>query len=251
VQYLLRCAASMPPGDITSQVQTQLQNKIGRHAHTFFATLMLSQVIGEGWDDRPVRRALTKLVDAISGSQTSDGHWGQQSWAPTLGTVMGWVALRGAHGAGFRVEASANKTADHLVRQMQQQLAENQHSWMHQLYKNATGIRVLYAMGLDNEPVAKRAFEDVLTLINTGNTPFTQAGGEEYLSFHLITETMLQKQGRDWARWYPTVRDKLIGVQNRDGSWTGHHCITSRTFCTAASVLVLSAPNRFLPISAQ
>ena len=28
---------------------------------------------------------------------------------------------------------------------------------------------------------------------------------------------------------------KICGVQNSDGSWTGHHCITSRTFCTAAS----------------
>ena len=37
--------------------------------------------------------------------------------------------------------------------------------------------------------------------------------------------------------------------QNQDGSWTGHHCITSRTFCTAAAILVLSSPNRFLPIS--
>jgi hypothetical protein len=40
-------------------------------------------------------------------------------------------------------------------------------------------------------------------------------------------------------------------VQNGDGSWTGHHCITSRTFCTAAAVLVLSAPNRMLPISQE
>ena len=63
------------------------------------------------------------------------------------------------------------------------------------------------------------------------------------------TETMLQKGGGDWAKWYPTVRDKVIGVQNADGSWTGHHCITSRTFCTAAAILVLTSPNRYLPIS--
>lgn len=64
-----------------------------------------------------------------------------------------------------------------------------------------------------------------------------------------ITETMLQKGGNDWATWFPTIRDKIIAVQNADGSWTGHHCITSRTFCTAAAILVLTAPNRYLPIS--
>jgi len=60
---------------------------------------------------------------------------------------------------------------------------------------------------------------------------------------------MLQKGGDDWAAWYPSLRDKIVGVQNSDGSWTGHHCITSRTFCTAAAILVLTAPNRYLPIS--
>ena len=32
----------------------------------------------------------------------------------------------------------------------------------------------------------------------------------------------------------------MVGkVQNEDGSWTGHHCITGRTFCTAAALLVM------------
>lgn len=121
--------------------------------------------------------------------------------------------------------------------------------WMLDLYKNAAGIRVLYAMKKENESVAKQAFQKVLRLVTNDNTSFTQAGGEEFFAFHLITETMLQKGGEDWEKWFPVVRDKLIDVQNQDGSWTGHHCITSRTFCTAAAILVLTAPNRFLPIS--
>ncbi len=102
---------------------------------------------------------------------------------------------------------------------------------------------------MENEAVAKKAFQDVSKLVTQDNTAFSQAGGEEYLAFHPITENMLQKGGNDWAAWYPTVRDKIISVQNADGSWTGHHCITSRTFCTAAAILVLIAPNRYLPFS--
>ena len=74
---------------------------------------------------------------------------------------------------------------------------------MHTLYKNATGIRVLYAMGMDDDPIAKKALEDVKQLVNKDNTAFSQAGGEEYLAFHLITETMLQKEattGRPGSR---------------------------------------------------
>jgi len=37
------------------------------------------------------------------------------------------------------------------------------------------------------------------------------------------------------------MTDNLERIQNRDGSWSGHHCITGRTFCTAAALLVLLA----------
>lgn len=250
--FLMRAVDVMPTDDITSAQQTQLQRKIGRHAHSFFTLLFLSQVLGEGWNPEPVLAALTKLANTITSSQKSTGEWGGQSWAPTLGTVMGWVSLRGAHFAGLKVEASANKTADYLIKSMKKSLKEqNRQNWMHTLYKNATGIRVLYAMGMEKEEIASKAWKDVLRVVTKDNTPFTQAGGEEYLAFHLITETMLQKGGKDWQQWFPTIRDKIMGVQNRDGSWTGKHCITSRTFCTAAACLVLTSPNRYLPISQQ
>jgi hypothetical protein len=247
--YLLKQTETMPSDDITNATNTQLQRKIGRHAHSFFAALFLSQVVGEGEDPMPTRRALKRVVDAVVGSQTTDGHWGNTSWAPTLGTVMGWVSLRAADFAGMKVSGAPEKTAEHLVSTMKKNLAQKSGSWMHTLYKNATGIRVLYAMKRENEGIADKAFKDVLQLVSKDNTAFSQAGGEEFLAFHLITETMLQKGGKDWATWYPVVRDKLISVQNGDGSWTGHHCITSRTFCTAAACLVLTSPYRYLPIS--
>ncbi len=248
VNYLIGCVERMPNGNITSQSGTQLQNKIGSQAHTFFALLFLSQICGEIGIHRKTRETVGKLVSTVVKSQSPRGDWGQESWAPTLGTVMGWTSLRSSHFAGFRVGGSPEKTADHLMKQMNSSLNSRQH-WMHSLYKNATGIRVLYAMGKEEEAVSKKAFANVLKLVTRDNTAFNQAGGEEFLAFHLITETMLQKEGKDWATWFPKVRDKMLDVQNDDGSWTGHHCITSRTFCTAAACLVLSAPNRYLPIS--
>ncbi|QEG21361.1 prenyltransferase/squalene oxidase repeat-containing protein [Mariniblastus fucicola] len=249
VNYLIGCVEAMPNGNITSKSGTQLQNKIGSQAHTFFALLFLSQVCGEIGIHKKTREAVAKLVETVVKAQSPRGDWGQESWAPTLGTVMGWTSLRSAHFAGFRVGGSPEKTADHLMQQMKGSLGQKQQHWMHSLYKNATGIRVLCAMGKEEEAISKRAFADVLELVTRDNTAFNQAGGEEFLAFHLITETMLQKEGNDWATWFPKVRDKMLDVQNDDGCWTGHHCITSRTFCTAAACLVLSAPNRYLPIS--
>ncbi|QDU94936.1 prenyltransferase/squalene oxidase repeat-containing protein [Lignipirellula cremea] len=248
ISFMLKTVESMPSEDITTAQHTQLQNKIGRHAHTFFATLFLSQVVGQGLDPDQIYQALQRLVAVIVRTQDSHGSWGSDAWAPVLGTVMGWVALRSAHLAGLKVGASPERTAEHLIKQMRDQLG-NDSGWMHTLYKNATGIRVLYEMGVDQDEISRNAFKSVLALVERDNTAFTQAGGEEYLAFHLITETMLQKGGDDWARWYPVIREKILSVQNRDGSWTGHHCITSRTFCTAAACLVLTSPNRYLPIS--
>jgi len=247
-RYLMQQTENMPANDVTGKTGTQLQSKIGRHAHSFFTALFFSQVIGQGENPDPIRNAMKRVVAAIVKAQAKDGSWGGQSWAPVLGTVMGWVSLRASHSAGLAVGAAPQKTADHLITQMKSGMNNNQ-GWMHTLYKNATGIRVLFELEKENDPTARKAFKDVLNVVSKDNTPFTQAGGEEFLAFHLITETMLKKGGDDWNSWFPVVRDKLIKVQSKDGSWVGHHCITSRTFCTAAAVLVLTSPYRFLPIS--
>jgi hypothetical protein len=164
-----------------------------------------------------------------------------------LGTVMGWVSLRASHSAGLKVGASADKTAQALINQMGKN--PNYSGWMHELYKNVSGIRVLHAMKKDDDPRYKAAFQAALGLVKGDDRAFYSAGGEEYLAFHLLTECMLQSRGEAWKAWYPTIQGKIVKVQNADGSWTGHHCITARTFCTAAALLVLQSPNRYLPIS--
>ena len=89
VNYLIGCVDAMPNGNITSKTGTQLQNKIGSQAHTFFALLFLSQVCGEIGIHKRTRQAVAKLVDTVVKAQSARGDWGQESWAPTLGTVMG------------------------------------------------------------------------------------------------------------------------------------------------------------------
>jgi hypothetical protein len=70
---------------------------------------------------------------------------------------------------------------------------------------------------------------------------FGSNGGEEFLSYLLMSEALLAKGGDEWTKWDVRVTKLATGVQNGDGSWTGHHCITGRTFCTAAALLLLMA----------
>ena len=51
--------------------------------------------------------------------------------------------------------------------------------------------------------------------------------------------SLLAKGGADWEKWSKSMTTNLYNIQNSDGTWSGQHCITGRTFCTSAALLVL------------
>ena len=69
---------------------------------------------------------------------------------------------------------------------------------------------------------------------------FGNNGGEEYLSYLLTSEALVVHGGEEWERWRAKIGARLARVQSADGSWSGHHCITSPVFCTAAVVQCLT-----------
>ena len=76
---------------------------------------------------------------------------------------------------------------------------------------------------------------------------FGSNGGEEFLSYMNIAESLVVKGGDDWKRWDAAISRNIEHIQNEDGSWTGHHCITGRTFCTSAALLTLMADRLEVP----
>ncbi|MEY8847811.1 hypothetical protein AB9K26_03295 [Psychroserpens sp. XS_ASV72] len=72
---------------------------------------------------------------------------------------------------------------------------------------------------------------------------FGNNGGEEFLSFLQTGESMVVNDDAEWTTWYDNISGRLMKIQNEDGSWNGHHCITSPVFCTATSLLILSIEN--------
>lgn len=76
---------------------------------------------------------------------------------------------------------------------------------------------------------------------------FGSNGGEEFLSFLNISEMLVVKAGKEWADWDGKMQDSLPKAQDGDGSWSGHHCITGKTFCTSAALLVLLADRTQFP----
>ncbi len=82
-------------------------------------------------------------------------------------------------------------------------------------------------------------------------TGFGNNGGEEFLSFLQTGESMIIARDKGWKDWYGATTDRLLAIQTSDGSWHGHHCITSPVFCTATSLLILSVNNDIDQLLAQ
>jgi hypothetical protein len=74
-------------------------------------------------------------------------------------------------------------------------------------------------------------------------TGFGNDGGEEFISYLQTGESMIIKKDAEWKKWYDQVSGKLLRIQSGNGSWNGHHCITSPVFCTATCLLILSVNN--------
>jgi hypothetical protein len=72
---------------------------------------------------------------------------------------------------------------------------------------------------------------------------FGNNGGEEFLSYLQTGESLVINKDDDWMKWFDDTSGRLLSIQNSNGSWNGHHCITSPVFCTATCLLILSVEN--------
>jgi hypothetical protein len=99
---------------------------------------------------------------------------------------------------------------------------------------DAKQLMTAYSINKSSQEQAQRS--DVLA-------GFGNNGGEEFMSFLMTGEALMMQGGDSWKKWYDATTGKLVNIQNQDGSWNGHHCITSPVFCTATCLLILSIHN--------
>jgi hypothetical protein len=72
-------------------------------------------------------------------------------------------------------------------------------------------------------------------------TGFGSIGGEEFFSYLNISDSLHRAGGPEWERWNRDMTAKILKMQNEDGTWAGHHCITGRVAVTSAAILMLVA----------
>jgi hypothetical protein len=109
---------------------------------------------------------------------------------------------------------------------------------------SADNLRLAGIAGGKARRLAQAAEQNVeqLKRLNDENllAGFGNNGGEEYLSYLLTSESLVIAGGEKFHQWNDKMHGRLQKIQNGDGSWTGHHCITSPVFCTAAVVQCLT-----------
>lgn len=256
---------------ITEVRGTRVQSKIGQYVDTFAALNLLNELRGHMGSDAGearVTRNIERIVHKLENNQATDGTWAQGGWAPTLGQSLATRGLNRAAQGGASVDqrvldratSNARRRVDTRGRAFRAPApGSRRRSAGVDLYDAAEAASTLMenaetesrkggGPGKQSTPRAARAQAEATAAYEALSARledpsfvrgFGSNGGEEFLSYLLISETMRARGGERWTQWHTQISDLLGGVQNGDGSWTGHHCITGRTFCTAMAVMVL------------
>ena len=239
---------------------TQPQYKLGRNVDTHFAALML----GEATASMPVPvrarvdAAYDKVLTKVVAAQAQDGSFDRDGWAPVLSSSVAAQSLYRAHSLGKQVERSVLEQSDEYQRKLVEPetgtFDASAGAGVH-LYAAASSLRnnrnaAKRAQG-DAKQRAVRAADASADAVRADRgaliSGFGSVGGEEMLSYMMISDSLAEGRGqgedeRDgWREWEKKIGKHLVAIQNADGSWSGHHCITSTTFVTAAAVMTLGA----------
>jgi hypothetical protein len=263
-----------------TQPQTKMGALVDTSMTIHFLARVLRELPGDDPLRGRVDKALDKCLRKIQGSQQADGTWSGGGWAQVLQSSLGCSALELARAAGKDVdEAALERARDHHKGNIGAGgTADATKAAGVELYSFAGGARgaagqaraaadlldgakaegkidaeapmsaaALREAGLE-EKEAQVYFEawrqtnaqadrlgDERLLNGFGNN-----GGEEYLSYLMMSESLVILGGEKWEKWDAQIRERLRKIQSPDGSWTGHHCITSPVFCTAAVLQTLT-----------
>ena len=257
---LQRVEASNAEGlSITNVTGTQIQRKLGPYIDTFLTSRLLSQV--DGTFSNPamnarVRRALEKCVAKIQQNQQSDGSWNiSGGWAPVLGTSLASRSLFEAQRKGVKVENKVMARADDYAKSVvkaapataggagagRYSVSSTSESAGVALYQSGQALEQLSRTEKDRENNAPR-IAALQAQLSDGRfvDGFGSVGGEEFFSYLNISDGMKRAGGPEWTKWHSGITQKIVALQNNDGTWAGHHCITGRVAVTSAAMLNLT-----------
>jgi hypothetical protein len=271
--------------EVTDLSGTQIQRKLGPYIDTFLTSKLLAELdgnMGEAQANVRVRRSLEKCVAKVEKSQLKDGSWNiAGGWAPILGTSMASQSLYVAKAKGVPVADKAMAQVDNYTARTYAapttagsgggygaamgagrgtassgsvSAEVSVASAGVSLYKRAQEMEQLSRTKEDRKKNSDQINAIKAQLADPGFvTGFGSIGGEEFFSYLNISDSLHRAGGPEWERWNRDMQAKILKMQNEDGTWAGHHCITGRVAVTSAAILMLVADREkvFLTSSAK
>jgi hypothetical protein len=254
--------------EITDRKGTQIQRKLGPYIDTFLTSMLLAQVDGTLSKElnARVRRALEKCVAKIERNQQKDGSWNiAGGWAPILGTSMASRSLFEAAQKGVKVEDTVMRRAeDYTVMALNAPAggavgagggvvggaaagfgggtasASYSAAAGVPLYQKSQALEQLSRTDADRQKNAGEIKKIQAELTDARFVEgFGSIGGEEFFSYLNVSDGMQRAGGAQWKQWHSQIVQKILNLQNSDGTWAGHHCITGRVAVTSAAILNL------------
>jgi hypothetical protein len=274
LDFIMRNVEDSPQdGLIVTKVNgTQIQRKLGPYIDTFLTSMLLSEIDGTmptSTENLRVRKALEKCVAKIEHNQQTDGSWNVGGgWAPILGTSMASRSLYAAQQKGVRVEARSMDLADSYTKKAMAAtptsagvggggysargvaggitggVPASAAAAGVPLYQSAQALEQLSRTDKDRKDNAPQINAIKAQLANNNFVSgFGSMGGEEFFSYLNISDSLRRTGGEEYTRWHAQITDRILKLQNEDGTWAGQHCITGRVATTSAAILNLM-PDR-------
>ena len=279
VDFILRRVEASPADGLAIadvKQQTQVQRKLGPYIDTFVASMLLAQVDGtfaKAGNVR-IRSGLEKCVAKIQRNQTKDGSWNVGGgWAPLLGTSLASRSLYEAGKKGVAVDREVMARADaYTVKNQKDRDSVALGGGVGAGSGSGVGPAAGRGVGAVSESVTVSAaagvalYQDAQALEQLSRTPesrkknareidainsklsdskfvegYGSIGGEEFFSYLNISDGLKRSGGKPWSEWHSNITEKILKLQNNDGTWAGHHCITGRCAVTSAAILNLTA----------
>jgi hypothetical protein len=260
---------------VTNVSSTQIQRKLGPYIDTFLTSKLLAELdgtMGDAKTNARVRSGLQKCVAKIEKNQLKDGSWNVGGgWAPILGTSMASRSLYIAQGKGIAVSEMAMAKVDSFTRSDGTRLGTGASAGGGSGVGGgiAGGVRAgsaassvmvtegsagvdLYSSAQKLEQFSRtdgdrlKNKDEINAIAVKLSDPkfvagFGSMGGEEFFSYLNISDSLHRTGGAEWQKWNTEIKAKILKLQNEDGTWSGHHCITGRVAVTGAAILTLLA----------
>ena len=266
MNYILRIAEAKKDGLIAGPGY-EGRSMYGHGFSMLFLAQCYGMEIGKDQEKR-IARALAKAVALTAGAQSDLGkqydHAGGWYYTPTSHSDEGSVtvtqlqALRACRNAGVKVPKSTIDRAVAYLKRCQMSdggicyRAGQKGSSLPAI--SAAAMACFYAAGVHDEQAGGRGAEAKMAeklldylrkKVQVGKGRSRYWGHYFYTHFYMA-QAMYQRGGADWKKYYPQIRDRMMGMQNPDGSWNGDAVGT--TYGTAIATIILQLPYGYLPI---